>query len=343
MARKRVTQADVALKAGVSQTAVSQILGNMSRESNFRSETREKVMQAARELGYVPNIAARTLRTNRTTTIGVVMGFITDELGIRVIHGIQEVTHERGYALLIADTEQDADRKREVLEQFRQREVDGLIIVDSWTGPDIDLDDENYPPTISVHLRENITQHNCVGMDNFRGGYEATRHLLDRGYRKVACIAGPENWPASAERIRGYQKALEEYQFSYDPTLVEYGDWEILAGITATNLLLDRHSDIDAIFVLNDLMAVGSIKAAAPRGLLIPQDIALVGYDDRYLNEAISPPLTSFAIPLNQMGQKAAHLMIDGLLRKNTRRVPSINVAGNLVVRASCGALSPTR
>jgi LacI family transcriptional regulator len=90
-------------------------------------------------------------------------------------------------------------------------------------------------------------------------------------------------------------------------------------------------------------MAVGSIKAATPRGLRIPQDIALVGFDDRYLNEAISPPLTSFAIPLNQMGQKAAHLMIDGLLRKNTRRVPSINVAGNLVVRDSCGALSTAR
>jgi LacI family transcriptional regulator len=343
MVRKRVTQADVALKAGVSQTAVSQILGSISRDTNFRSETREKVMQAARELGYAPNIAARTLRTSRTTTIGVVMGFITDELGIRVIHGIQEVTHERGYGLLIADTEQDAERKREILEQFRQREVDGLIIVDSWVAPEIDPLDESYPPMISVHLREKTAAHNCVGMDDFRGGYESTRHLLDRGYRKVACVAGPENWTSGLERLRGYRLALEEYQFPYDPTLVEFGDWEILGGITATNLLLDRHPDIDAIFGLNDLMAAGCIKAADGRGLKIPQDLALVGYDDRYLTEALMPPLTSFAIPLNQIGQKAAYLMIDGLLRKNTRVVPSISVAGSLVVRASCGALSTIR
>jgi LacI family transcriptional regulator len=218
--------------------------------------------------------------------------------------------------------------------------VDGLIIVDSWVKPEISLDDDSFPPTMFVNLRETITPHNCVGMDNFRGGYEATRHLLDLGYSKVAHIAGPEAWASGMERLRGYQKALEDYQFPFDPSLVEYGDWEILSGFTATNLLLERHPDIDAIFISNDLMAAGSIKAAIGRGLHIPQDMALVGYDDRYLNEALLPPLTSFAMPLNQMGQKAAHLLIDGLLRKNVRRVPSINVAGSLVVRSSCGALS---
>mgnify|MGYP005836510157 FL=1 len=110
------------------------------------------------------------------------------------------------------------------------------------------------------------------------------------------------------------------------------------SGRVATALLLDRHPDIDAIFASNDLMAAGAIQAAAQRGLRIPQELALVGYDDRYLAEALLPPLTSYAIPLNQIGQKAAYLLIDRLLKKNARRVPSISVTGRVIVRASCGA-----
>lgn len=340
MARKRITQADVAEKAGVSQTAVSQILGNPDGGSNFRPETRQKVLEAAKSLGYVPSIMARALRTNRTMSIGVIVGFITDELAIRITRGIQEVANERGYGILIADTEQNPILEGQIIEQFRQREVDGLIFVDSWSNPDTYLEDDLYPPMIFAHLRQMLSTRNCVGMDHFRGGYEATRHLLDLGYRKVAHISGPEQWSSAEERSRGYRQALEDYQLPYDASLVEYCDWEIFSGFDATHQLLNRHPDIDAIFVANDLMAAGSIQAAASRGLRVPQDIALVGYDDRYLAEALLPPLTSFALPLDQIGQKAAYLLLDRLLDKNVRFVPSINVAGRLIVRSSCGALS---
>lgn len=340
MARKRITQADVAQRAGVSQTAVSQILGTSGSAANFRSETRQKVLEAARELGYVPNSAARALRTNRTMTIGVVVGFITDELALRITHGIQEVAYERGYGLLIADTEQNHDREVQVLKQFHDREVDGLILVDSWNNPETLLTDDSYPPAIFAQLRHLTGPHNSVGCDGVRSGYEATRHLLDLGYRKVAHISGPDFWPSAVERIKGYKQALEDYDIPYDADLVEAGDWEIISGIEAASALLDRSPDIDAIFVSNDLMAAGVIQEAARRGLRVPQDIALVGYDDRYLAEALLPPLTTFSLPLNDIGQKAAYLLIDRLLRKNARRVPSMTVAGRMVVRASCGALS---
>jgi len=341
MTKKRATQADVARLAGVSQTAVSQILSGLENgASNFRPETRERVLQAAQELGYVPSMMARALRTNRTMTIGVVLSFLTDELSLRITRGIHEIATERGYGLLIGDTEQNPDLEKRVLEQFRQHQVDGLIFVDSWSDPAVYLNDESYPPMIFVQLRQPMIEHNCVGTDNVRGGYDATRHLLDLGYRKVAHISGPEHWASAAERLKGYQKALEDYGFPYDPSLVEYGDWEICSGIETTHHLLDRHPEIDAIFVGNDLMAAGCIQAAVSRGLRVPLDLALVGYDDRYLAEALSPPLTSFAYPLNQMGQKAAHLLINRLLRRKARLVPSVTVAGNLVIRASCGAMS---
>jgi LacI family transcriptional regulator len=339
MAHRRVTQADVAQRAGVSQTAVSQILGDSENEINFRPETREKVLQAAKELGYVPSVAARALRTNRTMTIGVILGFITDELSLRITRGIQDVAQERGYGILIADTEQSGELEAQALEQLRQREVDGLLFVDSWTDPDTCLENDLYPPMIFAQLRQSIEKQNCVGLDNFRGGYEATRHLLDLGYRKVAHISGPEKWASAAERFKGYQKALADRDLPYDPSLVEFCDWEVSSGRDATALLLDRHPDIDAIFASNDLMAAGSIQAAAQRGLRIPQDIALIGYDDRYLSEALLPPLTSYAIPLNQIGQKAASLLINRLLKKNATRIPSTSLAGQVIVRSSCGAL----
>jgi DNA-binding LacI/PurR family transcriptional regulator len=340
MDKKRVTQDDVARRAGVSQTAVSQILGSEKSAKNFRPETQQKVLQAASELGYVPSIMARALRTNRTMTIGVVLSFLTDELSLRITRGIHEVATERGYGLLIGDTEQNPEMEKHVVEQFRQHHVDGVIFVDSWSDPALYLEDASSPPAIFAQLRQPTIDHNCIGADDVRGGYEATRHLLDLGYRRVAFIGGPEHWASAVERMKGYKKACEDYGLAYDPQLVEFGDWEVSSGARATHLLLDRLPEIDAIFAANDMMAAGCIQAASSRGLKVPQDVALVGYDDRYLAEALSPPLTSFAYPLSKIGQKAAHLLIDRLLRRKTRSVPSMNVVGHLVIRASCGAVS---
>lgn len=339
MAKKRVTQADVARLAGVSQTAVSQILSESENGiSNFRPETRQLVLQAAAELGYVPSMMARALRTNKTMTIGVVVGFLTDELAQRITRGIHDVATERGYKLLFGGTEQNPELEKRTLEQFREYQVDGLIFVDSWCDPSVYLDDESYPPMIFAQLRKPMVEQNCVGVDNIQGGYEATRHLLDLGYRKVAHISGPERWASAVDRLKGYQKALEDYNLPYDPALVEMGDWETRSGKEITHLLLDRYPEIDAIFAGNDLMAAGCIQAAATRGLQVPRDLALVGYDDRYLADALSPPLTSYAYPLNLMGQKATHLLIDRLLRRKARFVPSMKVAGRMIIRASCGA-----
>jgi DNA-binding LacI/PurR family transcriptional regulator len=244
MAKKRVTQADVAQLAGVSQTAVSQILSETENGvSNFRPETRQLVLQAAAELGYVPSIMARALRTNQTMTIGVVVGFLTDELELRITRGIHDVATERGYKLLIGGTEQNPELEKRTLDQFHQYQVDGLILVDSWSDPSVYLADETYPPMVFAQLRRPMIEHNCIGVDNIRGGYEATRHLLDLGYRKVAHISGPERWASAADRLMGYQKALEDYDFPYDPSLVEIGDWEVCSGNKAAHLLLDRHPE----------------------------------------------------------------------------------------------------
>lgn len=341
MVRKRVTQADVARRAGVSQTAVSQILGtNRDEAAKFRPDTRQRVLHAAEELGYVLSMTARALRLNRTMTIGVVLGFITDELSLRITRGVQSVAYERGYTLLIGDTEQDPQLESRILEQFRQHQVDGLIFVDTWRDPGmfLALERDQYPPMVFATLRQTMTPHNCVGVDNVQGGYEATRHLLDLGRRKIAHISGPEFWQSSQERVQGYRQALDEYGLPYDASLVETGDWEIAGGVAALDRLLDRRPDIEAVFASNDLMAAGCIQAATRRRLRIPDDLALVSYDDRRLAEALNPPLTSFALPLNLIGQKAAHLLIDRLLQDDVHLVPSVKVPGGLAVRASCGA-----
>jgi LacI family transcriptional regulator len=225
------------------------------------------------------------------------------------------------------------------VEQFRQHQVDGLIFVDTWRDPGVflALEQEQYPPMVFANLRQTVTPYNCVGVDNVRGGYEATRHLLDMGRRKIAHISGPEYWQSSEERVKGYREALDEYGLPYDGSLLEIGDWEVIGGAAALRRLLDRHPDIDALFVSNDLMAAGCIHTATQRGLRIPHDLALVSYDDRRLAEALNPPLTSFALPLNLIGQKAAHQLVDRLLQEEVYLIPSIRVPGGLAIRASCG------
>jgi len=340
MSRKRVTQADVAQRAGVSQAAVSQILGGDPAEvAAFRDSTRQRVLQAAQELGYAPSMLARALRTNRTMTIGVILRWITDELSLRVARGIQTVAHERGYTILIGDTEQNAQLETRLLDRFSQHQVDGLIFIDSWSDLDYLFESDDYPPTIAVNLRNSMGPRNCVAMDHVRAGYEATRHLLDLGYRLVAHISGPEDWDAAQERLEGYRRALEDYGIPFNPDLVIHGDWKMETGMAATDRLLDRFPQLRAIFCANDILAAGALHTAMRRGRRIPQDLALVGYDDRRFARYLYPALTSYALPLNMMGQKAAHLLIDGLLENGETTVPSIAVPGTLSVRASCGSL----
>ncbi|MBN2469269.1 MAG: LacI family DNA-binding transcriptional regulator [Anaerolineae bacterium] len=343
--KKRVTQADVARRAGVSQTAVSQILSSMDTgASSFRAETRQKVLEAAQALGYVPSRMARALRTNETMTIGVVVGILTDELELRITRGIHEIATERGYGLLIGDVEQNPELEQGVVERFLQYRVDGIIFVDCWPADPVKyLDDDLCPPTIFAQLRQLTIERNCIGADDVHGGYIATRHLLDLGYRKIACISGPEYWASAVERLKGYRKACEEFGLTYDPSLIEYGDWEVPSGVEATHRLLDRHPEIDAIFAANDRMAAGCIQAATSRGRHVPQDLALVGYDDRLLAEALTPPLTTFAYPLRQIGQEAAQMLIDQLLHRNERYTPSKITVGRLVVRASSGVVPAER
>lgn len=343
MTRKRITQADVAQRAGVSQAAVSQILGERPNEvAAFRDSTRQKVLRAAEELGYAPSMLARALRTNRTMTIGVILRWITDELSLRVARGIQSVAHERGYNILIGDTEQDAALEAQLLGRFAQHQVDGLIFIDSWSDHDFTSEDrtDDRSPTIFVNLRNGVRPRNCVAVDHVRAGYEATRHLLDLGYRSVAHISGPPDWPAAMDRLEGYRRALEDYGITFDPDLVETGEWDMEAGLSATGRLLDRHPGLRAIFCANDLIAAGAVHAAMRRERRVPQDLALVGYDDRRFARYLFPSLTSFALPLNMMGQKAAHLLIDGLLTPGESTVPSITVPGMLSIRNSCGSLA---
>jgi DNA-binding LacI/PurR family transcriptional regulator len=281
---------------------------------------------------------ARALRTNRSMTIGVMIGLITDELGIRIVRGVQAVAHKRGYSILIGDTEEDPDLEAQTLAQFAQHQIDGLIVVDSWNDLDHLVAEEDQPPVIFVNLRRPMQAHNCVVPDDFRGGYEATRHLLDLGHRKVGYIGGPPKWQLHTARLDGYRKALEDYGLSYNSSLIDAGDWQVEQAMLATHRLLDANPDMTAIYVTNDVMAAGCIHAAMQRKLRIPQDLALVGHDDRRFAKMLYPPLTTVALPLYLMGQKATHLLIDGLMQKNTRQVPSIAVPGALCVRISCGA-----
>ncbi len=229
------------------------------------------MLHAAEELGYVLSMTARGAAClNRTMTIGVVLGFITDELFLRITRGVQSVAYERGYTLLIGDTEQDPQLESRILEQFRQHQVDGLIFVDTWRDPGmfLALERDQYPPMAFATLRQTMTPHNCVGVDNVQGGYEADAGAICLTWAgaRSPTSAGRNSGSRPRSACRGTVRRLTSTACRMmPPRNGRLGDCR--RRVAALDRLLDRRPDIEAVFASNDLMVKPAVSRPLPGGV----------------------------------------------------------------------------
>ncbi len=330
-----VTIVEIARLAGVSVSTVSRVLSN--KNYPLKDDTRQRILKLAEEVGYKPNLVARSLQNNRTHLVGVVVDRMQSPFSAATVQGIQDGLRNAGYSISIAYSNRDQELAIEAINSFYSRQVDGIVILNSWlhtyNDPILAMQDR---PFVFVNRVFSNCIENCVGPGDFQGAQMATQHLVNLGHRRIGYINGMKDWIESQNRLSGYEDVLQKNGIAVDEGLIRQGDWGVDSGYRAAEELLALKDRPTAIFTANDIMALGAIYAIQAAGLSIPRDIALVGYDDRDFAAWIRPALTTLRMPSFEMGQAAARLLLQqftGAALEDATHIP-----GQLVIRESCGA-----
>jgi len=306
---RRSTIHDVAALAGVSHQTVSRVINE---STAVAASTRDRVLAAIDELSYVPSSIARGVRLNRTHSLGVVTDNISDFAFGHIIAGAEAEARRRGYFLVIGSVERSAD-EGSYLRLMLERRVEGFILVRPgapFLGDQLELVDQAGVPFVLIGTSR-VRGVDVVESDNYQGGYQAVRHLLELGHRQIASILGPAGWPPATERFEGGQQALRDFGVSADALLTEEAqDWEIQAGEAAASRLLARESKFTALFAHSDLIALGAIARLRAAGLRVPDDVSVVGFDDLPVAAVFDPPLTTVHQATEEKGAFAAGLLL---------------------------------
>ncbi|HKC90428.1 MAG TPA: LacI family DNA-binding transcriptional regulator [Candidatus Limnocylindria bacterium] len=331
----RHTINDVARLAGVHPSTVSRALHRA--DLPLSPETRRRVLAAVERLEYRPSAIARGLRLRRTRTLGMLVPDITNPFFPPIIRGAEEAARERGYELVLCNTDDDAEREKASLRVLRERQADGLLIATSRTA-DATLASvrrERFP-FVLVNRGSRVAEDPAVEVNNARAAADIVAHLVQLGHKRIAHIAGPLSTTTGAERAAGYGDALRTHGLPRDARLIaEAVAYSEDAGYAATKRLLTVAPT--AIFAANDLLALGALRAARDTGVRVPVDLSLVGVNDIPMVGLLDPPLTTARVPQREMGAIAARMLIS-LLEDEPVHERHVRLDAELVVRGSTGA-----
>jgi LacI family transcriptional regulator len=326
---------DVAREAGVSVTTVSHVV-NATRA--VAPATHARVSAVIRRLDYRPSGIAKALKANRTHTLGMLVTTSANPFFAEVIRGVEAGCFSRGYTLILGNTGDVTERLAAYWRTLAARRIDGLIVMTTNAAPDFfdRLAEERRLPVIAIDTGDDRAD-SVINDDSELGGRLAGRHLVMRGFRHIACVTGPAHHPRSVQRLAGFEAALDEAGLKRDPQLTVESDLTIAGGYRALHQLMARgEGRPDAIFCFNDMLAMGALCAAQERGISIPRDLSIMGYDDSELAAYAAPPLTTIHQPAAELGETAARVMIE--LLDERRPMPRlVALPPVLVERASVG------
>lgn len=329
----------------MSRTAVSFVLNNVQ-DQRISAVTRERVLQAARELGYEPNAAARTLASGTTETMALVIPkashLYTDVFLAQLVASVNEECHRHGMKLLIESTEDDGSEPGSFVNLVRSRSIDGLIVVNLRITEHEHLQrilEAGIPLVVFGPGAVASDGINTMGVDEIQSARIATEHLLDLGHERIAHVSfAQREFHAVNLREQGWREALEARGIDVDPARVEYADIDAMSGYQATKRLIDRGEKFTALFAGNDTIAFGAIKALNEAGLRIPQDVALMGYDDIPLAPFATPPLSTMRSDPVGHGRDAMRMLLAQIRGESIPEGTQVERPAELIVRESCGA-----
>ncbi|MGR6874314.1 LacI family DNA-binding transcriptional regulator [Pseudomonas sp. HK3] len=328
------TMKDIARVAGVSTATVSRALMN---PEVVKGPTRTKIQAAIDKLGYSPNFMARHLRTQKSQAIVVLVPDISNPFFATVIRGIEQVAHSTGYSVLLGDTQNDLKREASYANMVQTKQADGMILLGDRVPADIDPRNElrsiHSPLVMTCAYTPEDSIYN-VFIDNTAAANKVVSHLLSKGHKKIGCIVGYKN-TITQQRYEGFCQAMKAHGLDVNASWVVEGEFSSESGFTAAQKILEQDDRPTAIFSINDEMAMGALQAIKAQGLKVPEDIALVGFDDIRFSEYTDPPLTTVSQNGIDMGCHAMRMLIELMSGKQPRKVKQ-ELDYELVIRQSC-------
>jgi LacI family transcriptional regulator len=329
----RLTIRDIAELAGVSTATVSRVVNG---RSDVSRETRDIVLRVVQEHGYRTNRSTRGLPAGRTGLVGVTLPVVHHSYFSVILSGAAEALYEHDMRVVLCPTHHEHDREVSLLERLMHGTTDGgLLILPEESSDELKaLYDHGYRFVIIDPLKRVDERVPAVSAAHSSGASEATEHLLSLGHRRIAAITGPRGWIATEDRLRGYHASLAAAGVMPDPELVIESDFHATGGVSAALQLLQRPDPPTAIFAFNDMLAIGVLQAARARGLRVPEDLSVVGFDDTAEASLVTPPLTTVRQPLAEMGRMAVNLLIR-LLEEQRFEALHVELATKLTLRES--------
>lgn len=326
---------DVAKQAGVSIATVSRVLNGSARVS---ADVKQRVQATMEALAYQPNPAARSLRSNRSRIIGLLISDIQNPFFLDLIRGVEDEALRNEYSLILCNSSESPQREQQYLEVLYAERVAGVIVVPTREQLGSEIRKrfrERGVPVVAVDRRLKDKGIDSVLSDNVRGAREAVAHLIANGYRRIGVITGPESVTTGRERLEGYRQALREAGLPLDPALERCGPFNVASGGALTQELLELQPVPDALFVGNNLLTLGALSAVHERGLRVPEDVAVVGYDDIPWAELGTLSLTTVTQPVYELGSMAALRLFQRLHNSTVQGQQEIVLAPSLRVRGS--------
>jgi LacI family transcriptional regulator len=330
----KYTIKDIARLAGVSTATVSKVINRKDHE--ITEATRKKVMSIVRQYNYVPNRIASSMVTKKTHTIGLIIPDISNPFFPELARGVEDYASEFGYAVFLCNTDNDALKEQSYLEKLQAKMVDGIIIAasDHQRHVSKSLKGAQIPiVTVDRRINDFISQ-GSVESNNLLGAYEAVSYLLTKGLNKILYLSGPLNNKPSNERLQGYLNALKDHNQEVKKEMILNGSFTLDWGYSGTFKAIDQGLQFDSIFCANDLIAFGAIQAIKLKGLRVPQDISVIGFDDISLAGIINPPLTTVKQPNYQMGYESSKILI-GIIEKHPPENTKLVLNTKLIIRDS--------
>lgn len=313
MVKKPVTMKDIAKEAGVSIATVSMILNG--KDKRIAESTRVKVMDIVKTTNYIPNTAARSLVTNRTKTIGLIMPDIANPFFPEIARGVEDKAREARYSIIYCNTDDNLVQEDRCIDILIEKRVDGVIFTHSADrqGGSAELSRIRVPIILIDRDYDLPNVKGKVLVDNFKASYEGVTFLINQGYKKIAYIAGPMNTNTGKDRLLGYERALVDGDIEYNNAYVKTGEYKRQWGTDATNNLIEEGLPFDAIFCGNDMIAIGAMKALKASNIKVPDDVGVMGFDDIYMASMVEPELTTVKQPNYEMGYRATQLLIQAI------------------------------
>ena len=330
-----ITIRDIAKLSGFSTVTVSRALFPGLNRPKVDPKTKEIIMEKAKELNYRPNRIAKALAINKTKSIGIIVPDISSNFFARIVKGVQEILINDGYSLIICDSNRNETTQIKNINFLLENHVDGLIIVPTLSDFKIlnELKEKKFP---IIQIDEFIKDLDVdyVVTDNFKGAQDAVSYLIKKGYKKIAYLAGPQNLWSCQERLKGYKKVLEANNIPIQEKYILLTDASFKSGYEITKKLLNFDEKPEVIFTVNDTVAAGAIKAFYESGVKIPDDIAIMGFDDLEMTALLPKPLTTMHQKKYQMGKLAANILINRIKNKDLA-LQNIVLEPNLIIRES--------